>query len=268
MSIQLAPVDEKSYSVNFHVAEPTSGKFKRDTNVDGDVIAMGKIGALLQAANDADVDKLRSLIASGVSVNSADYDRRTALHVACSEGHENIVKFLLNQPGINPEPIDRFRCTPLDEAIINKRNNIVHLFKVVAGARALKPHAQERINTMLIEAASIGDVKEVKELLATGCVNVNCHDYDRRTPLHLAVNNCHPQVVDILLSSGADPKFQDRWGNTPVADAIRRSHADKTRQAIKDLFHKHGGSHPGMLSMFTGFFLFWVRILNPSNFSS
>ena len=47
-----------------------------------------------------------SLIASGVEVNSTDYDGRTALHLAASEGHETVVEALL-QAGANPALQDR-----------------------------------------------------------------------------------------------------------------------------------------------------------------
>ena len=46
-------------------------------------------------------------------------------------------------------------------------------------------------------------------------IDVNCADYDKRTPLHLAVSEGHVQVVDFLLKKGAKIT-EDRWGNTPL----------------------------------------------------
>jgi len=37
------------------------------------------------------------MIEAGESVNSSDYDRRTPLHVACSEGHVGVVILLVNK---------------------------------------------------------------------------------------------------------------------------------------------------------------------------
>jgi len=54
-----------------------------------------------------------------VDLDGADYDGRTALHLAASEGQAHIVEFLITK-GVNLNPIDRWGGSPLSDA---KRNN-------------------------------------------------------------------------------------------------------------------------------------------------
>jgi ankyrin repeat protein len=58
------------------------------------------------------------LINSGVKASAADYDHRTALHLAAAEGHLDVIKFLVQQ-GADVNSLDRFGNAPLDEAILH-----------------------------------------------------------------------------------------------------------------------------------------------------
>lgn len=44
---------------------------------------------------------------TGMRMDAADYDGRTALHLACAEGHLHVVKLLLEQCGVPLNPKDR-----------------------------------------------------------------------------------------------------------------------------------------------------------------
>lgn len=84
------------------------------------------------AASTGSVEVLQSLIAEGNSVNTADYDGRTALHVSAARGQVSAVKFLLSVSA-DTKLRDSFGRSPLDEAMRCGRDDVVVLL-LEAGA--------------------------------------------------------------------------------------------------------------------------------------
>ena len=82
----------------------------------------------IHAASRNDVDELKVLVAYGHSLNDADYDGRTPLHLAAVEGHGDAVRYLLAQ-GVDVNPLDRWGNTPLQEAQSNDRTAVVELLR-------------------------------------------------------------------------------------------------------------------------------------------
>ncbi|KAJ0447049.1 putative dual-specificity kinase TKL-Pl-5 family [Helianthus annuus] len=63
------------------------------------------------------------------------------------------------------------------------------------------------------------DAAAVKKLLEEDHSLVHARDYDNRTPLHVASLHGWIDVAKCLIEYGADVNAQDRWKNTPLADA-------------------------------------------------
>lgn len=76
---------------------------------------------LLTAASIGDLNSIIILESKGVDLNNYDYDKRTALHLACSEGHFETVEYLLKKK-VDKNSKDRWNNTPLDDIKIYKSN--------------------------------------------------------------------------------------------------------------------------------------------------
>ncbi|WP_196886056.1 glutaminase A [Aureivirga sp. CE67] len=72
----------------------------------------------------------------------------------------------------------------------------------------------------LMYAAGFGDLNEIQRLEAEG-MSLNSSDYDGRTALHLAASENQLEIVKYLLDKKVQIDCEDRWGNTPLNDAIR-----------------------------------------------
>jgi glutaminase len=84
-----------------------------------------------------------------------------------------------------------------------------------------------------------GDLEELYRLRILG-VNMDIGDYDKRTPLHCASLGGHLDVVQFLVekcSVRRSPK--DRWGSTPLNDAIN----EDVRSYLESIGAERGTVH-------------------------
>ena len=76
--------------------------------------------------------------------------------------------------------------------------------------------------TELCDAAAKADVVRLRFLVRDNGYDVNTGDYDARTACHLAASEGLLDTLHCLVSElGADHSPQDRWGGTPLDDALR-----------------------------------------------
>ena len=201
---------------------------QRDLALPAEEFALGC--KLLQQAALGDQKQMESILKMRPKfVNFRDYDRRTALHVAASEGHLAICRFLVRK-GAKINRSDRWGGSPLDDAHRHRHEDVV-IFLREKGATT----GSANNTTNLITAAADGDVDEVRMLLAIGNVDLNEGDYDRRTALHLAAGEGHVQVVELLCDSGANVNATDRWGFRPLDDARSSKH-----NSVIQILLRHG----------------------------
>jgi len=72
---------------------------------------------LCEFAHKGDLQSIKWLVNRGAHPNGGDYDGRTPIHLAASEGRLEILEFLSTIKGFNINVVDRFGGTPLVDAV-------------------------------------------------------------------------------------------------------------------------------------------------------
>ncbi|KAF3929044.1 Ankyrin-3 [Dactylellina cionopaga] len=155
--------------------------------------------ALHAACENGHEDVVRILLQRGASVNVADEDGKTPLHLAAADGGEGITRMLI-QSGADLNAVDDEGDLPLHVAADNGSSDIVPLF-LRARVKVDTPGFGKR--SPLMRAVANGHKATVRCLLDEGA-NVNQRDETGWTALHWAVRNGNETLTRILLEEGAN----------------------------------------------------------------
>ncbi|MBI4894952.1 MAG: glutaminase [Candidatus Aenigmarchaeota archaeon] len=91
-------------------------------------VRMKGVMALIEAASRGDLFEVQRLASTGMDLNEGDYDNRTPIHLAVSEGHLNVVEFLISK-NVDVNPKDRWGGTPLADARRGNYEKIIALLQ-------------------------------------------------------------------------------------------------------------------------------------------
>ncbi|XP_030418140.1 60 kDa lysophospholipase isoform X2 [Gopherus evgoodei] len=146
------------------------------------------------AARTGDTDALKAIGEMGGNLSCEDYDGRTPLHIASSEGNLQLVEYLLKY-GTTVYAKDMFGATPLKYAVQFRHIEVIQLLRET-GAH-LSSQELENIGTELCSLAANGDVEGLYAWYLAG-VNLEQTGYDGRTPLQIAAATGHVEFLDFL----------------------------------------------------------------------
>lgn len=115
-----------------------------------------KTDELIWAASLGDIVAVRRLAAQGIPLETADYDYRTALHLAAAEGHLEVVCYVIAH-GVPVNPADRWGNTPLNDAIRHGHDEVAEVLRRHGGACRDQERSTARMTSDPIEVRQAAD---------------------------------------------------------------------------------------------------------------
>uniref|UniRef100_A0A8C5FH17 asparaginase n=1 Tax=Gadus morhua TaxID=8049 RepID=A0A8C5FH17_GADMO len=146
------------------------------------------------AAKIGDVEALKSIQEMGSNLSVGDYDGRTPLHIAASEGHLKVVQYLLDQ-GSTIHSRDRYGDTPLSNAVRFRRKDIVMVLR--KGGAHLSREQLAVSGTELCSLAANGDLDGLRIWNLAGA-DLTTPGYDGQTALSVATGAGKLEAVALI----------------------------------------------------------------------
>ncbi len=212
------------------------------------------IESIHEAAAEGHQNLVKSLIETGVEVDSKDELENTPLHHAAENGHANLSEFLIAE-GADLEARNHYGRTPMALASCRGHKQMVEVL-LAKGAdfntkdiwyKRLLHHAAENGHSELAEflidrgediesetnldytalnlAASKGHTQMVELLISKGA-DVNTKEQMKYTPLHYAAKGGHYEIAKLLVAAGADVDAEDLNQQTPLYKAFKAGNKD------------------------------------------
>ncbi|KAJ5766975.1 ankyrin repeat domain-containing protein 50 [Penicillium nucicola] len=189
---------------------------------------------LHQAKTFGQVSRTGFLASTTFNINELDRHREAPLHWAAKQGHESIVKLLLDREDIKPDLENNRYRTPLSLAAEQGHLPVVDL---LLRQNEVNPNSKDYYDqTPLSFAAEHGHVSVVELLLQQDGIDADAETYDQdaagrwlpqdggRTPLSFAAGNGHLAVVELLVRRDVDADSIDDSHRTPLWWAAKHGH--------------------------------------------
>ncbi|MEZ0385507.1 MAG: ankyrin repeat domain-containing protein, partial [Verrucomicrobium sp.] len=148
----------------------------------------------------------------------------TPLFMAAMNGHEDVVKLLLEKAEVDINQVNVSDSTPCDIAALNGHMGI---FKLLLYRQETDVNRQDPINerTLLYRASSAGLHNVVEELLKHPDISVNLPEFSGASPLLAASRYCHLPVMRLLLADPrVDASVAGKYGQTPLHHVAAHHH--------------------------------------------
>eukprot|EP00075_Anas_platyrhynchos_P014928 XP_027304181.1 ankyrin repeat domain-containing protein 7-like [Anas platyrhynchos] len=210
---------------------PSSTLLSRDS--DAHQLPEEGLHGLHRAAARGDLARLRKhWWLKRLGKNRLDQAKRTPLHLACANGHADVVRFLVQEKCLL-NLCDNTGRSPLMKAVESQHEECVAIL--------LEHHADPNLegyrgNSALHLAAAAPNTS-LTEMLVEHGARLEAKNWGGNTPLLLAISSNHKEMVNFLLQKGATVCAKNDFGRTALMLAASVGEMD-----VVDLLLSYGAT--------------------------
>lgn len=180
-----------------------------------------------KAALNGDIEKLKECVKKQY-IDTPDKQKRTPLHIASRQGHEQMVQYILKDLRAKPNVIDNEGATPLLHAIQGHNDKVCEeLLKYDADT-----NVQDRHGACALHYAARDGLVDIIANLLENQADLDLVDNENQTPLHYACQHGMDEAVEYLLHEGSNPNARDKSTKTPLMLSCRTGHLNTARLLI------------------------------------
>ncbi|XP_078409158.1 ankyrin repeat domain-containing protein 16 [Cetorhinus maximus] len=166
----------------------------------------------------------------GINTELANSDYKRVLHEAASMGHRECVRYLIAQ-GARIDCLKKADWTPLMMACT--RTNLEVIKDLVESGASLTLKNKDGWSSFHI-ACREGDPEIIQYLLEVSSGIWDVESKINRTPLHTVAMHGHFEAAELLLERcGYKPDAKDSCGVTPFMDAVQNGHIEIARLLLE-----------------------------------
>ncbi|XP_046582158.1 ankyrin repeat domain-containing protein 17-like [Haliotis rubra] len=222
--------------------------------VDIDSRGKDRYTPVMMAAERRHKDVVTLLVQAGCNMSHVTNGGNNILHVTCACGDITTVKYILSKNSVNINSSGMNERTAAMIAALRGHRAVFEL--LVSEGCDLSPVTHNN-NNILHEACVGGDVGIVNYIVSTDIVDINSRGKYDRTPVMVAAEFGHIDVLELLVREGGDVNLRSDAGNTilhaaclggyvkVVSHVLTTTHVDINAQGIQ-------GRTPLMLAAWKG----------------
>ncbi|MBT6537966.1 MAG: hypothetical protein HOL58_00600 [Francisellaceae bacterium] len=190
--------------------------------------------AMHLAVNDQKLDAMSVLLANHASPNNADKNNWTPLHLAALKGNQDAMQLLLEHNG-DILAKNKTEQTPLDLALLNEHIDLCK--HIVEYYRANSADGGKGLVHILSDSSNSNEYQILENWLKHNLLDPNeqTKNEDGWRPIHFAVHNKSIAVFDILMLNGANINNHDNNGYTALHLAV----SSKNEEMIRHIVNHH-----------------------------